>query len=105
MKTIIDALEKNEVINKELAGYRILTGLISEYAALALNVFRDQQSNYDKLLKKSLPDSVELGQDSLYINLLAVCSYVASLSDSKAMQIYHRLHQRKRLVFPSYDEC
>jgi dGTPase len=80
-----------EVINKELAGYKVLTGLISEYAQLALSAFEGNWSNYDQLLKNSLPDSVELGHQSLYRNLLSICSYVASLSDTKAMQIYHRL--------------
>lgn len=89
--SVSNMYQSNEVINKELAGYKVLTGLISEYSTLALNVFTGRMSNYDHLLHKSLPDAIELGQDSLYLNLLTVCSYVASLSDSKAMEVYHRL--------------
>jgi dGTPase len=89
--SVSNIYQSDEVVNKEIAGYKVLHGLISEYSRMAHNAFRDKLTNFDKLLLKSMPDSVVIGTESLYSNLLAVCSYVASLSDSRAMQIYHRL--------------
>ncbi|MEM1002679.1 MAG: dGTPase, partial [Bacteroidota bacterium] len=89
--SISNMYQSEEVINKEIAGHKILTGLTSELCGTAFNVFKGEISNYDKLLLKSFPEVLVLVQESLYKNLLAVCSYIASLSDSKAMQLYHRI--------------
>jgi dGTPase len=89
--SISNMYQSDEVVNKEIAGYKVLNGLISAYSQMASNGYHGRHSNFDKLLLKSLPDAVQLDNQSLYKNLLTVCSYVASLSDSSAMQIFHRL--------------
>lgn len=80
-----------EVINKEIAGYEILNQLLNAYGKMAFNVFEDNCSNYDELLKNILPETVKLTNHSLYNNLLAVCLYISKLSDTNAMLLHQKL--------------
>jgi dGTPase len=89
--SVSNIYQSEEVIDKEIAGYRVLNGLVEAFSRTAFHVYEDKISNYDALLLKSFPEQIQLGQESLYKNLLTVCSYVASLSDTRAMQLYHRL--------------
>ncbi|RNC87908.1 MAG: deoxyguanosinetriphosphate triphosphohydrolase [Winogradskyella sp.] len=97
MKDIIDISVKNvyqssEVINKEIAGYKVLSGLLSVYVNLAGNVYNDRLSDYDKLILNTLPETIDLSQSSLYDNIMAVCLYISKLSDTNAMMMYHRIN-------------
>jgi len=89
--SVSNIYQSKEVIDKEIAGYKMLNGLVEAFSKTAFNVYKGELSNYDSLVLKSFPERMQLGQKSLYENLLAVCSYVASLSDTRAMQLYHRL--------------
>ena len=80
-----------EVINKEIAGYEILNQLLNAYGNLALNVYNDSLSNYDKLLQNLLPETVSLSNESLYNNLLSVCLFISKLSDTNAMLLHKKL--------------
>ncbi len=80
-----------EVINKEIAGYEILNQLLNAYGKLALNVYNDSLSNYDKLLQNLLPETVSLSNESLYNNLLSVCLFISKLSDTNAMLLHKKL--------------
>lgn len=80
-----------EVINKEIAGYEILNQLLNAYGKLALNVYNDSLSNYDKLLQNLLPETVGLADESLYDNLLSVCLFISKLSDTNAMLLHKKL--------------
>lgn len=89
--SVSNMYQSEEVINKELSGYKVLTGLIGQYAGLALRSYKGQTTHYDSLLSKSLPSGLVLLDKTLYGNLLTVCSYVASLSDTKAKELYYRI--------------
>ncbi|WP_299109033.1 deoxyguanosinetriphosphate triphosphohydrolase [uncultured Winogradskyella sp.] len=96
IKDIINISVKNvyqskEVINKEIAGYEILNQLLKSFGKMAYNYFDGNMTNYDKLLVNILPETVKLGNDSLYNNLLAVCLYVSKLSDTNAMLLHKKL--------------
>lgn len=96
IKDIIDISVNNvyrskEVINKEIAGYEILTQLLNAYGKMAFNCFEDQMSNYDELLFNVLPETVKLTNHSLYQNLMAVCLYISKLSDTNAMLLHQKL--------------
>ncbi|MTE26915.1 deoxyguanosinetriphosphate triphosphohydrolase [Winogradskyella ouciana] len=96
IKDIIDLSVKNvyrskEVINKEIAGYEILNQLLNAYGKLAFNYYEGRLSNYDKLLLNLLPETVKLGEESLYDNLLNTCLYVSKLSDTNAMLLHQKL--------------
>ncbi|SDG63287.1 deoxyguanosinetriphosphate triphosphohydrolase [Winogradskyella thalassocola] len=96
IKDIINISIKNvyrskEVINKEIAGYKILNQLLESFGEMAYHCFEDKMSNYDELLYSILPETVKLNNESLYKNLLAVCLYISKLSDTNAMLLHKKL--------------
>ncbi|NNE33577.1 MAG: deoxyguanosinetriphosphate triphosphohydrolase [Winogradskyella sp.] len=96
IKDIIDISVKNvyrskEVINKEIAGYEILNQLLNAFCKMAFNAYEDRMSNYDKLLLRTLPQTVNLSKESLYDSLIAVCLYISKLSDTNAMLLHKQL--------------
>ncbi|TCK65033.1 dGTPase [Winogradskyella wandonensis] len=96
IKDIIDISIKNvyqstEVVDKEIAGYKVLEGLLSVFVNTASNVFNNTLSSYDSLVLKMLPETVKLSNTSLYDNLMAICLYISKLSDSNAMLLYHKI--------------
>ncbi|MCB4806880.1 dNTP triphosphohydrolase [Tamlana sp. 62-3] len=83
--------QSKEVIDKEIVGYGVIKTLLTAYTHAVNNSFKNQASNYDKLILKTLPASLQTNQTSLYKRLLSVCHYVASLSDSKAILEYKKI--------------
>ena len=77
--------QSEEVIDKEIAGYQIINKLLGIYTNAVNNSFNRTASNYDKLILKRLPKTIDFTNDNLYNRLLAVCHYVSLLSDSKAI--------------------
>ena len=84
--------QSQEVVNKEIAGYKVLEGLLSTYIKAATNVYLGNVSAYDKLVIKALPKTVNLSNSSLYDNIMAICLHISKLSDTNAMLLYHRLN-------------
>lgn len=89
--SIKNVYQSSEVINKEIAGYKVLDGLLSVFVKAATNNYNEKLSNYDKLLLKMLPETVQLSKDSLYDSVMAICLYISKLSDTNAMLLHHRL--------------
>jgi dGTPase len=83
--------QSKEVINKEIAGYEVLNGLLTVFGKAAQSSFVGEISSYDKLVLKALPETVILNNKSLYQNVMAICLFISKLSDSNAMLLYHRL--------------
>ncbi len=77
--------QSEEVIDKEIAGYQIINKLLGVYTKAVNNSFNGNASNYDKLILKGLPKTINFSSKDLYSRLLAVCHYVSLLSDSKAI--------------------
>lgn len=97
IKDIINISIKNvyqsaEVINKEIAGYRVLEGLLGTYVKVAHSSFENNLIDYDELILKTLPETVSLPQKSLYESIMEVCLFVSKLSDSNAMTLYQRIN-------------
>ncbi|MBT8245294.1 MAG: deoxyguanosinetriphosphate triphosphohydrolase [Winogradskyella sp.] len=90
--SIKNVYQSEEVVNKEIAGYRVLDGLLSTFVTVANNVYTGNLSAYDKLVIKALPETVSLSNSSLYENIMAVCLYISKLSDSNAMALFHRIN-------------
>ncbi len=80
-----------EVIDKEIAGYEILNQLLNAFGNMAYNYYKNEMSNYDKLLLNVLPETISLTTESLYKNLLVICLYISKLSDSNAMLLHQKL--------------
>jgi len=87
--------QSSEVIDKELAGYRIISDLLDMYTSALINTKEGNDTNYDKLLIKSLPENYRKTDVSVYKILLDTSCFVASLSDSAAVHIHDKLTGRK----------
>jgi len=81
-----------EVIEKEIAGYRIIGHLLAIFIEALNNNYENKTSNYDKLILKMLPEKYQVVHEKLYDRLLAVSCFVASLSDSYATLIYKKIN-------------
>lgn len=80
-----------EVIEKEIAGYRIIADILEAYSDALVKSKKGIASNYDKLLMTTLPPKFQDISGSLYSVLLNCCCYVASLSDSAAVHIHNKI--------------
>ncbi len=83
--------KSDEVIDKEIAGYEILKGLLGVYTMAVNNSFNGNASNYDRLILNRLPKTMKVNQESLYFRLLSVCNHVSLLSDSNAILSYKKI--------------
>ncbi|WP_282133890.1 dGTP triphosphohydrolase [Seonamhaeicola maritimus] len=83
--------QSEEVIDKEIAGYQIINKLLGVYTNAVNKSFDGTASNYDQLILKRLPETIDFSSDDLYERLLAVCHYVSLLSDSKAIMQYNKI--------------
>jgi len=81
----------NEVVDKEVAGYKIISDILEVYTAALVNTKEGKQTNYDTLLLRSLPENHRNFDASVYKILLDTCCFVASLSDSAAVRIHNKL--------------
>ncbi len=80
-----------EVIEKEIAGYRIIADILGAYSEALVKSKKGSASNYDRLLMTTLPPRFQDISGSLYSVLLNCCCYVASLSDSAAVHIHNKI--------------
>ena len=83
--------QSTEVVDKEIAGYGVLSTLLETYTIAVNNCYTNTASNYDKLILKGLPKTIKIDQDSLYERLLSVCHYISLLSDSQAIIQYKKI--------------
>ncbi|SNR52975.1 deoxyguanosinetriphosphate triphosphohydrolase [Lutibacter flavus] len=81
-----------EVIEKELVGYSIIAKLLDVFLTASNNKFENTLSNYDKLIINLLPESIQKPKDTLYLRLLTICGFVASLTDGFAYQLYNKIN-------------
>jgi len=83
--------QSKEVIDKEIAGYEVIGQLLNSFTTIVFNVFKEKSSNYDSLILKILPKTLDINQGTLYENMLAICHYISKLSDSNAILTYKKL--------------
>lgn len=83
--------QSNEVIDKEIAGFKVINELLHIFTTAIFNNFEGQLSSYDKLILKVFPKNISFKKDSLYDNLLSVCFYISKLSDRNAILTFNKL--------------
>jgi dGTPase len=81
----------HEVIEKEIAGYKIISDLLEVYTNALIRKKEQTASNYDKLMLRTLPEIYRNTDTTVYNILLNTCCYVASLSDSTAVHIHNKI--------------
>ncbi|MBQ23040.1 MAG: dGTPase [Flavobacteriales bacterium] len=82
--------KSDEVTNKEVVGYKVISTLLKAFVTASVNGLFNKMSSYDKLILRLVPDGVSMIGDNLYETLLNSTCFIASLSDGKA----HKLSQQ-----------
>ena len=83
--------QSTEVVEKEVAGYRIIADLLDVFVTALNNTFDGNPSNFDKLVLNLLPEEYKIENANLYDRIMQVCSYVSGISDSYAISIHKKL--------------
>lgn len=83
--------QSQEVVEKEIAGYKIISDILDVYITALIREKEGQASNYDYLILRTLPEFYQQTDVSVYRILLNSCCYVASLSDSAAVHIHNKI--------------
>lgn len=89
--SIENIYQSREVIDKEIAGFKVINELLNIFTTALSNNFTGKLSSFDALILKVLPKNLDLKQDTLYENLLSVCFYISKLSDRNAILTYNKL--------------
>ncbi len=83
--------KSQEVIEKEIAGYKIISDILDVYITALVRKKEGNTSNYGDLILRTLPLFYQRTALSLYQILLNTCGYVASLSDSAAVHMHNKI--------------
>ena len=83
--------KSNNVIDKEIAGYKILNTLLEVFTNSVENYKTGVTTQFDQLILDDLilgnPD-----ETSMYQFLIEVCNYISRLTDSNAMLNFHKIN-------------
>ena len=92
IKISVDKIYKSkEVVEKEVAGYRIISDLLDVFVTAFNNKFDGTSSNYDELVLNLLPEEYHEKRTDLYTRIMSICSYVSRMSDSYAIRMHKKL--------------
>jgi len=92
LKISISKIYKSqEVIEKEVAGYKIIADLLDVFVSALNNHQMGKSNNYDALLLNLLPEEFRGDTNSSYERIMAICTYVSRMSDSYAIRIHKKI--------------
>lgn len=96
IRDIIDiSIEKiyqsKEVVEKEVAGYKIIADLLDVFVTALNNKFNGTSSNYDSLILKMLPKQYQQEKENLYDRIMQICGYIAGMSDGFAFRLHKKI--------------
>ena len=86
--SIKNVYQSKEVIEKEVAGYKVINVLLDVFCTAYQNKIENKESNYDKIVLKLLPERFQNIKEGTYESLLHICHFVSLLTDGKAIQYY-----------------
>jgi dGTPase len=89
--SIAKIYNSSDVIEKEVAGYRIIADLLDVFVTALNNKFDGSQSNFDKLVLHLLPEEYQTEDKDLYNRIMLICSYVSRISDTYAIRMHKKL--------------
>ena len=81
----------SEVLEKEIAGYKIIADLLEVYTGALVRQREAKAGNYDKLMIHTLPGHYRDSGGALYEILLNTSCYIASLSDGAAVNMHNKI--------------
>jgi len=92
IKISVDKIyNSKDVLDKEIAGYRVIADLLDCFGCAAINKLNKKESHYDKLLLHLIPGSFKENNATTYKTLMAVAGFIASLSDSQALLLHKKI--------------
>ncbi|WP_010520378.1 deoxyguanosinetriphosphate triphosphohydrolase [Aquimarina agarivorans] len=83
--------QSNEVVEKEIAGYQILNTLLDTYCTATKSYHNQSQTAYDKLILKAEGAHFDYKNEDVYLRLISISQYVASLTDGSALQKFKKV--------------
>ena len=89
--SVSEIYKSKEVVEKEVAGYRIIADLLAVFVTALNNNFEGKASNYDTLVLNLLPEEHQMDNTNLYNRIMMICSYVAGMSDGYAIRMHKKL--------------
>lgn len=92
--SIKNIYQSREVIEKEINGYQIINNLLDKFITAYNNKFEGNETNFDKLLLKILPEKHNIEKESLYERLLHICHFISMLTDGNAL-LYNKMISTK----------
>ena len=81
----------NEVLQKEIVGYKIINQLLDVFCGAVMRTREDCATNYDKLILNLLPEKYKITTGG-YESLLSVTQFVAGLTDGNALLIFNKIN-------------
>ena len=83
--------QSEDVINKEIAGYKMLSHLLDTYTEAFLpESIALEDSNFNSLVRKSVFKFKLQEEQSVYESLMQICSYTASLTDGITVSSFNK---------------
>ena len=83
--------QSKEVVEKEVAGYRIIGDMLDIFITALNNDYNGIASNYDSLILKMLPEEYKSNIATVYERIMSICSYISGMSDGFAIRIHKKL--------------
>lgn len=80
----------NEVREKEIAGYNILSTLLDAFTKAFENNYNGDIRQYDTLLLRTVSPAITK-YNSVYEYLMESCSYISRLTDGSAVQVFQKI--------------
>jgi dGTPase len=82
--------QSTEVMEKEIAGYNILSTLLDVFTTAYENHGQGKARHYDKLMLKIFENDIS-GPQTVYGYLMECCNFVSRLTDGNALQIFQKI--------------
>jgi len=89
--SITKIYKSKDVVEKEIAGYKIIANLLHVFIEAVNNDFKGTASNYHKLTLNLLPEEYKTKSPNLYHRIMLICSYVSRMSDSYAIRLFKKI--------------
>ncbi len=83
--------QSTEVMEKEIAGYTILSTLLDVFTSAYENHFHAKARQYDKLLLRMFGCDLSQKPQSVYEYVMECCSFISRLTDGNALQIFQKV--------------
>ncbi|EKF56645.1 dGTP triphosphohydrolase [Galbibacter marinus] len=83
--------QSDEVIQKEIVGYKILNQLLDTFCGAVIRAIQNRTTNYDNLVMNLIPKKYLVLDQGVYKGLMAVAQFIAGLTDGNALLIYNKI--------------